>query len=107
MHRGRAQGHFTHGKQTVYLPILYSFTNGEGNEATSPSFSTLYVAIEGTDASLEALIATLLPAGGNEKEPLCDGNQASNCRQIFVFLHRWRPGKSVILRADQRFNVLL
>ena len=88
MHGRRVQGPFTHGKQIAYFPILYSFTSGEGNEATSSSFSTLYVAIEGSNASLEALIATLLPASGTGKEPLFDGNQALDYRQIFDFLHR-------------------
>ena len=47
---------------------LFLFTSGEGDEATSPSFTTRYVAIEASSASLEALIASLLPAFGPAKE---------------------------------------
>ena len=44
------------------------FTSGEGYETTVPSFTTRYVAIEASCASLEALIASLLPACGTVKE---------------------------------------
>ena len=37
---------------------LIFFTSGEGNEATSPSFSAKYAAIAAPSSSLEALIAT-------------------------------------------------
>ena len=44
------------------------FTAGEGDEATSPSFAAENAAIEASSASLEALIASLLPACGTAKE---------------------------------------
>ena len=47
---------------------LFLFTRGEGEEATLPSFTTRYVAIQASSASLEALIASLLPAFGPAKE---------------------------------------
>ena len=47
---------------------LLIFMSGEGGEATSPSFTISYVAIEASSASLEALIASLLPASGTAKE---------------------------------------
>ena len=47
---------------------LFLFTRGEVDEATSPSFATRCVAIETSSASLEALIASLLPAFGPVKE---------------------------------------
>ena len=47
---------------------LFLFTSGEGDEATSPSFTTRYAAIEASSTSLEALIASLLPACGPAKE---------------------------------------
>ena len=46
------------------------FTTGEGNEAISPSFAICYVPIEASSASLEALIATLLPANDTTKEAI-------------------------------------
>ena len=49
---------------------LFLFTSGEGDEATSPSFTIRYAAIEASSASLEALIASLLPASGPAKSPL-------------------------------------
>ena len=48
----------------------YLFLGGECNEAMSPSFAIRYVAIEGSSASLQALIATLLPACGTAKEAI-------------------------------------
>lgn len=42
--------------------------SGEGDEAPSPSFTTCYVAIEGSSVSLEVLIASLLHASGTTKE---------------------------------------
>ena len=47
---------------------LFFFMSGEGDEVTSPSFTTRYVAIEASSTSLEALIASLLPACGPVKE---------------------------------------
>ena len=47
---------------------LFLFTSGEGDEATSPSFTIRYAAIEASSASLEALIASLLPVCGTAKE---------------------------------------
>ena len=47
---------------------LFLITSGEGDEVTSPSFTTRYAAIEASRASLEALIASLLPACGPAKE---------------------------------------
>ena len=47
---------------------LLLFMSGEGDKATPPSFTTHYVAIEASSASLEALIASLLPACGPAKE---------------------------------------
>ena len=44
------------------------FTAGEEDEATSPSFAAENAAIEASSASLEALIASLLPACGTAKE---------------------------------------
>ena len=44
------------------------FTSGEGDEATSPSFAIRCAAIEASSASLEALIAALLPAVGTAKK---------------------------------------
>ena len=47
---------------------LFLFTSGEGDEVTSPSFTTRYAAIEASSASLEALIVSLLLACGPTKE---------------------------------------
>ena len=47
---------------------LFLFMSGEGDEATSPSFTTRYAAIDASKALLEALIANLLPACGLAKE---------------------------------------
>ena len=47
---------------------LFLFTSREGDQATSPSFTTQYIVIEASRKSLEALIASLLPACGPGKE---------------------------------------
>ena len=49
---------------------LFLLKSGEGDEATSPSFTIRYAAIEASSASLEALIASLLAASGPAKRPL-------------------------------------
>ena len=55
-------------QQTNYLfANLLFFASREGDEAASPSFATRYTEIEASSAFLEALIATLLPAGGTAK----------------------------------------
>ena len=46
-------------RQTEYLfADLLLFTSGEGDKATSPSFTPENEAIDGSSASLETLIAT-------------------------------------------------
>ena len=47
---------------------FFLFTGGEGDGATSHSFTTHYAAIEASNAALEVLIASLLPAFGPAKE---------------------------------------
>ena len=49
---------------------LLFFTSIEGAEAMLPSFATRYVAIKAFSLLLEALIATLLPAGDTAKEAI-------------------------------------
>ena len=44
------------------------FMSGEGDEAMFPSFTISYVAIKASSTSVEALIASLLPASGTAKE---------------------------------------
>ena len=51
----------------LFANLLF-FMSGEGDEATSPIFTTRYTAIEASSASLEALIAILLPACATLKE---------------------------------------
>ena len=51
----------------LYASILL-FVNGEGDEATSPSFKTRCARIHAFSALLEVLIASLLPASGTTKE---------------------------------------
>ena len=51
----------------LFAELLF-FMSGEGEETTSPSFTTRYAAIEASSASLEALIASVLPACGTAKE---------------------------------------
>ena len=89
-------------RQTKYLfADLWLFTSVEGDEATSPSFAIRYAAIDASSTSLEAIIATLLPAGGTtKKRPFSDGNQALDCRRIVSCFHRWRAGNAAILRVD-------
>ena len=58
-------------RQTKYLfADLLLFTRREGDEVTSPSFVAENAAIEASSASLEALIAALLPAVGTAKEAI-------------------------------------
>ena len=47
---------------------LFLFMIGEGDEATSPSFTIRYATIEASSAFLEALIGSLLPECGPAKE---------------------------------------
>lgn len=47
---------------------LASFGSVEGDRATSPRFSIANVVMSASRASLEALIASLLPIGGTAKE---------------------------------------
>ena len=49
---------------------LLLFTNGESDEATSPSFGAENSWIDASSALLEALIASLLPACGPAKEAI-------------------------------------
>ena len=51
----------------LFADLLF-FTIGEGDEATPPSFVAENASIEASSASLEALIASLLPACGTAKE---------------------------------------
>ena len=51
----------------LFAEFLF-FTSEKGDETTAPSFTTRYAAIEASSASLEALIASLLPACGTVKE---------------------------------------
>ena len=67
MQRGRDGEDFTHCKQHLFADISL-FTSGQDDEATAPSFSICYARIEASIALLEALIASLLPAGGTAKE---------------------------------------
>ena len=60
-------GLYSRQRNYIFADILF-FTSREGDEATSPSFATRYEAIEASSESLEALIATLLPASGTAKE---------------------------------------
>ena len=53
---------------TCLFTELLFFMSEEGEETTSSYFTTHYVAIEASTASLEALIASLLPACGTAKE---------------------------------------
>ena len=46
----------------LFANLLLS-TSGEGDEATSPSCTTRYAAIQASNMSLEVLIASLLPTG--------------------------------------------
>ena len=66
--RGVANGGvFTTANKYLSADLLF-FTAGEGDEATSPSFASKNAVIEASGASLEALIASLLPACGTAKE---------------------------------------
>ena len=51
----------------LFAKLLF-FMSGEGEETTSPSFTTCYVAIEGSSALLEVLIASVLSACGTAME---------------------------------------
>ena len=53
----------------LFADLLF-FMSGEGDDATFPIFTTRYAAIEASSASLEALIAVLLPAGGTPKQAI-------------------------------------
>ena len=67
-YRGIAHGSSLPTANKYLFAELLFFMTGEGEETTSPSFTTRYVAIEASSASLEALIASVLPACGTAKE---------------------------------------
>ena len=60
-------GVFTMANKYLSADLLF-FTARKGDKATSPSFAAENAAIEASSASLEALIAILLPACGTLKE---------------------------------------
>ena len=61
--------HFIDSKQIPICQYLCVYKR-RGDEATSPSFAIHHAAIEASSVSLEALIATLLPADGTVKEAI-------------------------------------
>ena len=64
-------------RQTEYLfANLLLFMSGEGDKATSPSFTTKMPAIGAPSSSLEALIAALYMQRG------CDGNILPTANKI-------------------------
>ena len=67
MHRDDYEGTLPTKTNYLFVGLLF-FTSEEGDETTSPSFSTLAVAIEAASASLKVLFETLLPQGGIAKE---------------------------------------
>ena len=66
--RGIAHGSSLPTANKYLFANLLFFTSGEGDDTTLPIFTTRYAAIEASSASLEALIAVLLPAGGTPKQ---------------------------------------
>ena len=68
--RGIAHGSSLPTANKYLFADLLFFTRGEGDDATLPNFTTRYVAIEASSASLEALIAVLLPADGTSKQAI-------------------------------------
>ena len=58
----------TANKYLFANPFL--FMSGEGDEATSSSFAIFCVAIQASNVSLEALIASLLAASGTTEEAI-------------------------------------
>ena len=73
------------------------FTRGEGDEATSPSFTAANEAIDASSASLEALIATRYTQKGCKWEHFTHGKQKPVCRSLSVHKRRGRRGNVALL----------
>ena len=85
--KGNANGSTLPTANKTLFTDLLLFTSGEGDEATSPSFEAENEAINASNESLEALIATRYMQMG------CDGStlQMAN-RYLFAdpYFYKWR-----------------
>ena len=100
---GCKQEYLTHGKQ---MPICKcsTLTSVEGDEATSPSFTTHYMQIHVSNASLEAFIATWYVQRGCKREHFTQGKQMLVSESFTFCERRGRRGNVALLcntlRAD-------
>ena len=87
---------------------LLLFANEEGDEATSPSFTTSYASIQASSPSLETLISAWYVQWGWKSEYFTNGKQMPVCRSFAFCERRARRGNVALfcnkLRADPNFQ---
>ena len=71
---------------------LLLFVSGEGDEATSPSFTTSYASIEASSPSLETVISAWCVQWGWKSDHFIHGTQMPVCRSFTFFEQRGRRG---------------
>ena len=87
---------------------LLLFESGEGDEATSPSFTTNYESIQASRPSLETLISAWCVQWGWKSEYFTHGKQMPVCRSFAFCERRGRQGNVALfcnkLRIDPSFQ---
>ena len=87
----------------LFADLLFS-TSGEGDEATSPIFTTHYMQLGLPTHRWKRSLQFYCPHVALQKRPLSNGNQPLDCHWIVVFLRKWRVGNAAILCVDWRLQ---
>ena len=91
----------------LFANLLVS-ASGEGDEATSPSFTTSYASIQASSPSLETLISAWCVQWGCNCEHVTHGKQMPVCQSFSFCERRGRRGNVALfcnkLRVDQSFQ---
>ena len=105
---GDANGSSLHIENKYLFANLLLFASGEGDEATSPSFTTSYALIQASSPSLETLILALYVQWGCKCEYVTHGKQMPACQSFTFCERRGRRGNVALfynkLRADPSFQ---
>ena len=98
---------YTTANKCLFADLLL-FTSGEGDEATSPSFTASYVSIRASSPSMETLILALYVQWGCKCEHVTHGKQMPICQSFTFGERRGRRGNVALfynkLRADPSFQ---
>ena len=91
----------------LFANILVS-ASGEGDEATSPSFTTSYASTQASSPSLETVISAWCVQWGCKCEHVTHGKQMLVCQSFSFYEQRGRRGNVALfynkLRADPSFQ---